>query len=122
MLSRIVTCSVVAAAVALFSVGGVAQAAPVAKPAKPAKVAKAAPASHSGKVVSVTEGKDGKDGKLVMSDADGKNEHTHAVLATTKITLNKKAGKLVDLKKGDMITVTMDGTKVTEIAATRDAK
>jgi len=124
MLSRIVSCCLVAAAVALFAVSGVAQAAG-AKPAKPAKVAKvtkAAPANHSGKVVSVTEGKDGKDGKLVMSDADGKNEHTHAVLATTKITLNKKAGKLADLKKGDMITVTMDGAKVTEIAATRDAK
>jgi hypothetical protein len=125
MLSEIVSCTLVAAAVALFTVSGVAQAAGTAKPAKPAKVAKvtkAAPTNHSGKVVSATEGKDGKDGKLVMSDADGKNEHTHAVLATTKITLNKKAGKLADLKKGDMITVTMDGAKVTEIAATRDAK
>jgi hypothetical protein len=74
-------------------------------------------------VVSVTEGKDGKDGKLVMSDAAGKNEHTHAVAATTKITLNKKAGKLADLKKGDQVTVTLDGTsKVTDIAATRAAK
>jgi hypothetical protein len=112
----------VAAAVALFTFSGVAHAAGAAKSAKPAKIAKAAPTSHSGKVVSVAEGKDGKDGKLVMSDADGKNEHTHAVLTSTKITLNKKAGKLVDLKKGDMVTVTMDGAKVTEIAATRDAK
>ena len=86
-------------------------------------VAKAATTSHSGKVVSISEGKDGKDAKLVMSDADGKNEHTHAVLATTKITLNKKSGKLADLKKGDMVTVTLDSaSKVTEIAATRDAK
>ena len=122
MLSRILSCTMVAAAVALFTVSGIAQAGAGAKPAKPAKVAKAAPSSHSGKVVSVTEGKDGKDGKLVMSDADGKNEHNHAVLATTKITLNKKSSKLADLKKGDLITVTMDGTKVTEIAATRDAK
>jgi hypothetical protein len=112
----------VAAAVALFAVSGVAQAAGVAKAAKPAKVAKAAATSHSGKIVSVAEGKDGKDGKLVMSDTDGKNEHTHAVLATTKITLNKKAGKLADLKKGDMVTVTVDGAKVTEVAATRDVK
>jgi hypothetical protein len=115
-----------AAAVALFTVGSVAQAAGVAKTAKPAKVAKAAKAattSHSGKVVSISEGKDGKDGKFVMSDADGKNEHTHAVLATTKITLNKKSSKLADLKKGDMVTVTLDSaSKVTEIAATRDAK
>jgi hypothetical protein len=123
MLSRIATCTMVAAAVALFTVSGVAQATGVAKPAKPAKAAKAAVTSHSGKIVSVTEGKDGKDGKFVMSDADGKNEHTHAVLATTKITLNKKAGKLADLKKGDMVTVTLDSaSKVTEIAATRDAK
>jgi hypothetical protein len=123
MLSRIVTCSMVAAAVALFAVNGVAHAAPLAKPAKPAKVAKAAATSHSGKIVSVAEGKDGKDGKLVMSDADGKNEHTHAVLATTKVTLNKKSSKLVDLKKGDLVTVTLDSaSKATEIAATRDAK
>jgi hypothetical protein len=126
MLSRIASCTLVAAAVALFTVGGVAQAAGVAKPAKSAKVAKAAKAAvttHSGKIVSVTEGKDGKAAKFVMSDADGKNEHTHAVLATTKITLNKKSGKLADLKKGDMVTVTLDSaSKVTEIAATRDAK
>ena len=121
MFSRIATCAL-AAAVALFTVDGVVQAAGANKPAKsaPAKPTKVAKAStHSGKVVSVTEG---KDGKLVMSDADGKNEHTHAVLATTKITLNKKSGKLADLKKGDLVTVTLDGSKLMEIAASRDAK
>ena len=56
--------------------------------------------SHEGKVVSVTEGKDQADGKLVMTDNDGKNEHTHAISAAVKFTLNGKASKLADLKKG----------------------
>ena len=66
----------------------------------------AADKSHDGKVVSVTAGKDGKDGKLVMTDADGKNEHSHAIGAKVKITLNDKSAKLEELKKGDVITVT----------------
>lgn len=76
--------------------------------------------SHDGKVVSVTEGKDKADGKLVMTDNDGKNEHSHAIAATVKITLNGKAAKLADLKKGDSIKVTQDDAKkVTAVAATR---
>ena len=86
-------------------------------------VANAADKTHEGKVVSVTEGKDGKDGKLVMTDEDGKNEKTHAVLTKAKITLNKKSAKLGDLKKGDLVTVSMDKEdKVTEVAATREKK
>lgn len=74
----------------------------------------AADKTHDGLVVSVAEG------KLVMTDNDGKNEHTHAIGATCKITLNGKEAKLADLKKGDKIKVTAgeDG-KVTAVAATR---
>jgi hypothetical protein len=72
--------------------------------------------THDGTVVSVAEG------KLVMADKDGKNEHTHMVAATTKITLDGKAAKLADLKKGDAVKVTTDAAgKVTAIAATRTA-
>jgi len=70
--------------------------------------------THEGMVVSVA------DGKLVMSDKEGKNEHTHMVGATTKVTLDGKAAKLADLKKGDMVKVTTDaGGKVSEVDATR---
>lgn len=111
------------AAVALFAAGEVAQAGKARKVTSAAPVAKTSVTPHTGKVVSIMEGKDGKDGKLVMSDAADKKEHTHAVLATTKITLNKKSGKLADLKKGDQVTVTVDsGNKATAITATRDAK
>jgi hypothetical protein len=70
--------------------------------------------THEGFVVSVAEG------KLTMADKDGKNEHSHAIAATTKITLDGKAAKLADLKKGDSVKVTAgaDG-KVTAIDATR---
>jgi formylmethanofuran dehydrogenase subunit D len=82
---------------------------------------KAAEKTHDGKIVSVTEGIGGKDGKLVMSDKDNK-EHSHAVPATAKITLNNKSAKLGDLKKGDAVKVTTgDNGEVTAIAATRSA-
>lgn len=75
--------------------------------------------SHSGKVVSVTEGKNGGEGKLVMTDENGKNEHSHAISASTKITRNDKTVRLDDLKKGDTIKVTTaDDGKVTQVAAT----
>jgi hypothetical protein len=115
-MTRIATYAALAA-VALFTVAGICQA------ARTGKVAKAKETTHAGKVVSIMEAKDGKDGKLVMADANGKKEHTHAVLATTKITLNKKSSKLADLQKGDLVSVTFDsGNKLTAIAATRDAK
>jgi co-chaperonin GroES (HSP10) len=79
-----------------------------------AQTAVAEDKTHEGFVVSVAEG------KLTMADKDGKNEHTHLIAATTKITLDGKAAKLADLKKGDSVKVTAgaDG-KVTAIAATR---
>jgi hypothetical protein len=114
-MSRVVASTLIAAVVALFAVAG---------------VARAAEKIHNGKVVSVMEAKhvkagktNMKEGKLVMTDLDGKKEHTHAVLAKTKITLNKNVAKLSDLKKGDLVSVTTDSAdKVTAIAATRDAK
>ena len=69
---------------------------------------------HDGLVVSAA------DGKLVMTDKDGKNQHTHLVATTTKITLNGKEAKLTDLKKGDAVKVTADPEgKIVSIAATR---
>ena len=80
----------------------------------------AADKTHEGKVVSVTAGTGTTDGKLVMTDNDGENEHSHAISATCKITLNDKAAKLTDLKKGDSIKVTTDeDKKVKAVAATR---
>jgi hypothetical protein len=80
----------------------------------------AADKSHEGKVVSATEGKDKADGKLVMTDNDGKNEKTHSIPTTAKITVNGKAGKLSEIKKGDTVKVTVDDkNKVTAIAVTR---
>jgi hypothetical protein len=70
--------------------------------------------THDGFVVAVAAD------KLVMADKDGKNEHTHAIGADCKITLNAKAAKITDLKKDDAVKVTTgsDG-KVTAVAATR---
>lgn len=80
----------------------------------------AAEKAHDGKVVSVTEGKGTAEGKLVMTDTEGKNEHSHPIPATAKITLNGKVSKLGDLKKGDNIIVTQDDAKkVTSVDATR---
>jgi hypothetical protein len=85
-----------------------------------ARTALAVESVHEGKVVSVTDGKNGADGKLVMTDKDGKNEQSHAIAATVKITLDGKDAKLTDLKKGDYIKVTTGDTKaVTKVAATR---
>lgn len=77
---------------------------------------KAADKTHTGLVVSVSEG------KMVMTDDAGKNEHSHAIFATTKITVNGKEAKLADLKAGDKIKVTQgEGGKVTAVDATRGA-
>ena len=76
--------------------------------------AMAAEKTHEGTVVSAVGG------KLTMVDKDGKNEHSHMVAATTKISLDGKAAKLEDLKKGDVVKVTTDDAgKVTAIVATR---
>jgi len=55
---------------------------------------------HEGKVVRVAEG------KLVMTDTDGKNEHSHFVAKDAKITVDGKDSRLEDLKPGHMIRVT----------------
>lgn len=57
--------------------------------------------SHEGIVVSAGNG------KLTMTDKDGKSEHTHAVPADSKISLDGKACKLEDLQKGFYVKVTM---------------
>jgi len=77
-------------------------------------VAQAADKTHSGKVVSASAE------KLVMTDNEGKNEHTHMVAASVTVTLNGKSAKLSELEKGDTIVVTTnDDKKVTAVAATR---
>jgi len=74
----------------------------------------AADKAHEGTVVSAAEG------KLVMTDKEGKNEHSHTVATTTKVTLDGKDAKLIDLKKGDAVKVSTDREgKVVAIAATR---
>jgi len=73
--------------------------------------------THNGLVVSVAEG------KLVMTDNDGKNEHTHTIAATTTITLDGKATKLTELKKGDSVKVTTSSAgAVTMVDAKRPVK
>jgi hypothetical protein len=73
--------------------------------------------THDGLVVSAAEG------KLVMSDKEGKNEHTHTIGADAKVTLDGKAAKIADLKKGDKVKVTVgEGGKVSAVAATRGEK
>ena len=72
--------------------------------------------SHDGIVVSAGKG------KLVMTNPQGKNEHSHDVAATVKITRDGKDAKLDELKKGDHITVTMDKGEVTKIEAKTKAE
>ena len=70
--------------------------------------------THDGLVVSVSEE------KLVMTDKDGKGEHDHEIGKTAKITLNGKAAKLADLKKGDKIVVHQNKKDVVvKVVATR---
>lgn len=71
--------------------------------------------THTGKVVKVEAG------KLTMSDKDGKNEHTHAIPADAKITLDGKDAKITDLKAGMTVAVTAekkgDKVQVTKVEA-----
>ena len=62
----------------------------------------AEPVTHDGKVVSIT----GE--KLVMTGKDGK-EHSHALTAEAKLTLDGKACLAADLKAGTRIRVTTQG-------------
>jgi hypothetical protein len=74
----------------------------------------AADESHDGTVVAVA------DGKVTMTATGSKDEHSHAVAADAKITLNGKEARLTDLKKGDKIKVTMGADKkATKIEARR---
>ena len=73
--------------------------------------------THSGMVVSTGVG------QLVMTDKDGKNEHTHIIGPTVKVSLDGKDSKLADLIKGDMVLVTTGSLgQVTAISATRAVK
>jgi hypothetical protein len=58
--------------------------------------------------------------KLVMTDKEGKNEHTHTLAADAKISCDGKECKLSDLKKNVLIRVTLDPDKkvATRIEAT----
>jgi hypothetical protein len=71
--------------------------------------------THTGKVVSAAGN------KLIMTDKDGKNEHTHTLGLNVKVSLDGKDAKLDDLKPGMMVrvTTTKEGEKkhVTRIEA-----
>lgn len=70
---------------------------------------------HEGKVVETSKE------KLTMTNMDGSNQHSHTVATNAKITRDGKTAKLGDLKKDDVITVTLgeqSGKQVaTEIVA-----
>jgi hypothetical protein len=67
--------------------------------------------SHDGIIVSVTAD------KLTMTMSDGSKEHSHDLTKEVTITLDDKPAKIDDLKKGFHVTVTLDGKKVTKLAA-----
>lgn len=67
--------------------------------------------THTGLVVSTTAE------KLVMTDDDGKNEHSHTITAETKVTLDNKDAKITDLVAGQKVSVTIKDAKVTVVAA-----
>jgi hypothetical protein len=58
--------------------------------------------------------------KLVMLDKDGKNEHSHTIAATAKVSCDGKECKLTDLKKDQTVRVTTkegDATQAVRIEA-----
>ena len=73
------------------------------------------PNVHEGKVVKAAEG------KLIMTDKDGKNEHSHFVAKDVEVTVDGKGSKFEDLKLGQTIKVTTkkrdDKVLVVEIEA-----
>ncbi len=76
--------------------------------------------THEGILVSTSSD------KLVMTDNDGKNEHSHMISSTTKFTLDGKTAKLSDLKKGHYLKVTTsksaDGKESVTVVAARTSK
>jgi len=68
------------------------------------KVAAFASSSHDGKVVSITGN------KLVMTNMEGKEEHTCNLTADAKVTCDGKLCKASDLKPGMRIRVTSEST------------
>jgi hypothetical protein len=60
--------------------------------------------THEGIIVSASAD------KLVMTDNQGKNEHSHMVTTAAKIMLDGKQAKLADLKKGHFVKVTTTKT------------
>jgi hypothetical protein len=72
--------------------------------------------SHQGKVVKTSAG------ELVMTDAEGKNQHTMQVPAGATVTRDGKEAKLTDLKAGDTITVTTDTTEGKAMVTKVEAK
>jgi len=71
---------------------------------------------HQGKVVKAG------DGKLTMTDTAGKNEHTHEVAPTAAVTCEGKTCGLVDVKAGDMVTVTTATQEGKTVATKIEAK
>ena len=67
--------------------------------------------THDGLVVTITNE------KLVMTDNEGKNEHTHTLTNKPKVTWDGKKVKATDLKAGAKIRVTTHGDD--KVAATR---
>jgi len=57
---------------------------------------------HDGKVISITGN------KLVMTDAQGRDNHTHTLMTSVRITCDGKTCKSSDLKAGMKIRVTVE--------------
>jgi hypothetical protein len=74
------------------------------------------PNVHEGKVVKAA------DGKLIMTDKDGKNEHSHFVAKDAKITIDNKPRKLEDLIPGLRIRVTTKKVDDKVLAVSIEAK
>src|SRR5262245_56734561 len=72
--------------------------------------------THQGKVVGTSTG------KLMMTDLEGKNQHTMDVSATATVTRDGKAATLADLKPGDTITVTTEKTETATAVTKIEAK
>ena len=67
-----------------------------------------------------------EEGKLVMTDPDGQNEHTHVLGENVKITLDGEEAKLTDLKRGYPVRVlttqASDGTMSIRVEAVSKAE